>query len=559
MDEVLGRFAPETSNPWALIPARGGSVGVPRKNVRMLAGKPLILHTIDTARHELDADHIVVVTDDDEIAHVAATSGVRVVLETEATPAGETLDTKVLRNLPQLRKLGARDGDPILTIQPTSPLVTASAMRRAISALDHHASALTVTDDRHLRWSRDAEGTAVPLYEARVNRQEIAPAFKETGGVIAARLGDIEHHGTRVIDPVALIELDAEEAVDIDSFADFYAAAHLSTRLRIVIRTDAAPALGMGHVYRSLAIATELARHELTIVTSAEMPLGGQFFSATPYRSVAVHDEAEFTRLVAEQQPQLIVLDHLDSARADVEQLRARAPQAKIVTFEDVGPGASATDLAVAEFITLPPVTAPQTLTGVANAVLAPAFEYAKPSEFRVNAAHVLVLFGGTDHALLADRALDALERAAFKGQVTVVRGIGAAPLRARETALNLEVLTDVRYMPGVMSSADFAFTSAGRTIVELASLGVPSMCMAQNEKEMTHTHATPELGVRMLGLAIEVSDQALDEATQDFLGAGSTRRTLREAALATLAGRSNHRTIGRMFDMLGFDPFPNL
>lgn len=551
----------DRSGVWAVIPARGGSAGVPRKNLRVIGGVPLIVRAISTALRALDADHIVVVTDDREIAAVSREQGVVVVLEEQPTPGDETLDTKILRNLPKLRELGAQDDDAVVTLQPTSPLMPASAITRTAELLRDPgvSSVLTVTDSRHLEWVRDASGSYVPAYAARVNRQALPARYRETGGVIAARLADIERARTRVIEPVALIELDDKEGLDVDSFADLYAAAHLLTRLRIVIRTDAAPALGMGHVYRSLAIASELARHDLRIFTSASMPLGGRFFDRYPYRHDELDSDDAFLAEVERLQPDLVLFDLLDTHAAFIDAIRERVPAVKVATFEDVGSGALSSDLVVSEFLPVPDGVR-GSLVGIENAILAPSFEIAKPENaFNERVGNVVVLFGGTDPSGLAVRALDSLERAGYTGAVTVVRGLGAAPVSLEPRPFHVELLTDVSYMPGVLRQADFAFTSAGRTVIELAQMGVPSIGLAQNAKELGHTHAIAQNGVDMLGLGTAVDDDILDAATCRMLTDVGHRLRLRLAAVGAIAGRSNHRTLGRIFDLLGFDPFPNL
>jgi len=533
---------------------------VPRKNVRALAGRPLIGHAIVRASAVVPLERVIVITDDHEIAFIARGFGAEVILEADRTPSEETLDTKVIRNLPRLRELGADADDIVVTLQPTSPLVTPHSLTEAIEAVRvGGGSVISVVDDRHLRWSvRD--GQPIPLFEARVNRQQLPAEFRETGGVVAARVEEIEAHGTRVIAPVRLLELPAEESVDIDSFADLYSAAHLLTRLRVAIRADAASHLGMGHIYRALAIGMELARHDVRIYTLEKLELGSSFLAGYPLANERVADDRDFLAHMADFKPDLVVLDVLDTTEALVDAIRAASSRTKIVTFEDLGTGAFAADLLVAEFVNHTEVPEERQLQGVQNAILAPAFDSLNwDPEFRPHLEHVLVLFGGTDPNDLADRALDALERLTFEGRVTVVRGLGARPISTARRQLDLEVLTDVRYMPEVLSRADLAFTSAGRTIFELATMGVPSICIAQNLKELAHRHATEEYGVRALGLATRVADSQIDEEFSLLAAEPERRRKLQEAALRATGGRSNHRVLGRILDRLGFDPFPNL
>jgi len=553
------------SDAWVVIPARGGSVGIPRKNLRLLGGIPLIAHTIQTATSILPAERVVVITDDVEIAEVSGSWGASVILEKVPTPPQETLDTKLLRNLPLLRERGATDNDIIVTVQPTSPLLKPSTLREGISrvASADIGSVVSVADDRHLRWRLNSNGEILPAFEERVNRQQLPPEYRETGGIIGARLRSIETHGTRVVSPVSILPVGDEEAVDIDSYADLYAAAHLLSRKKIAIRVDASKALGMGHVYRALALCTELARHDIRVFLSAGLHLGQQFFDQYPYRHESVTSHEEFCLRLQDWQPDLIVFDVLDTTAETVSSARRAAPHSKIVTFEDRGPGASEADLLVAEFVHNAEVPESDQLTGVDYALLSPSFELGRPSEAiaKAEVSNVLVLFGGTDPGHLAERALTSLDRVGYDGSVTVVRGLGAGPIEtpSKQWSFELEMFEDVKHMPGLMRRADLAFTSAGRTIVELMSCGVPSICLAQNEKELTHTHATRDNGVLALGLGSLVPDDELDTATSTIL----TDRGIREelTALARRAGerRRNQNTISAILTRVGFEDFPDI
>ena len=92
---------------WVMIPARGGSVGVPRKNVRRLKNKPLISWTIEAALGATAANTIIVMTDDDEIAGIAERHGVRVMRE-EKTTGKQTLDDVARKVIHQLIQEGEK-------------------------------------------------------------------------------------------------------------------------------------------------------------------------------------------------------------------------------------------------------------------------------------------------------------------------------------------------------------------------------------------------------------------------------------------------------------------
>lgn len=533
---------------WALIPARGGSTGVPRKNVRILGGVPLIAHTIKAAKASL-GNNVAVITDDDEIAEVALHFGACVIREPKTTGKA-TLDEVVIRTIPELVKLGAKNDDVLLTIQPTCPFLTPARIEEALAEFAAGAmSVITVVDDRHLGWQIDENGKPTPDYTARVNRQLLPPQFRESGAIIGARIKDIIENGTRIIQPIALIELEAQEAIDIDTFADWAVAEHYASRKRIVFRTDASKALGMGHVYRTLAVAQELARHDIVIVLSQAQELGQEFFAQYPFRVELSPNDDDFVRFVRDNHTDLVILDRLDNEASLVEALKATA---KVVTFEDLGSGAQKADLLISDLYLNPRVPAEQQLSGVENAILAPSFEtLARSSQSRPSVDSILVLFGGTDPSNLAHKSLLALEQLNFAGEVVVVRGLGAEPIDYSQFKLSIKPLVNVKNMPPVMAEADVALSSAGRTITELASLGVPTICMAQNDKELTHTHTTEANGVVLLGLGDEVSVSALAEAIDGLISNAQKRRELSENAKAATANRSNSKVVERIVEKL--------
>ena len=114
--------------------------------------------------------------------------------------------------------------------------------------------------------------------------------------------------GTRIVAPINLVEVPDGESLDIDTFSDWAIAEHIVSRKRILLRTDAARELGMGHVYRTLALAQTLARHEITIVLSADKPLGAEFFAEYPFEVATVESDLEFLNYARRQKADLVVV-----------------------------------------------------------------------------------------------------------------------------------------------------------------------------------------------------------------------------------------------------------
>mgnify|MGYP000479309469 CR=1 FL=1 len=142
-----------------------------------------------------------------------------------------------------------------------------------------------------------------------------------------------------------------------------------------------------------------------------------------------------------------------------------------------------------------------------------------------------------------------------FDGTVTVVRGLGADLIDPSDFKLpRLKVLSNVKNMPAVMQHADLALSSAGRTITELSSMGVPTLCLAQNAKELTHTHTTTSNGVIMLGLGALVTEETLAQHLDELIENTDLRHKLHSRALEATGGRSNERIVRRILRQIGLD-----
>ena len=176
-----------------LITARGGSKGVPRKNVRMLAGKPLIAWTIDSARQARRLDRIIVSTDDEEIAAVSRQFGAAVPFMRPAELARDSsphIDV-VLHALRWLSREEKYNPAFVLLLQPTSPLRTAEDIDGIIDlAIERRAEAVVsvspACDHPYLVRQVDSEGMLKPFMDCPLpyaRRQDLPPAYALNGAL----------------------------------------------------------------------------------------------------------------------------------------------------------------------------------------------------------------------------------------------------------------------------------------------------------------------------------------------------------------------------------------
>ncbi|HYE94017.1 MAG TPA: acylneuraminate cytidylyltransferase family protein [Terriglobales bacterium] len=212
----------------AVIPARGGSKGLPRKNVLPLGGKPLLAHTIADARAAKRVDRTLVSTDDAEIAEVARAWGAEVPFMRPAELATDAATTEVVLQhaLAWLEGEERTAVDVIVLLEATSPFRAPGLVDEVVGALEDPAidTAFTVVRDHGYFWRREAD-RIVRLdpagYQPRQVRQ---PRWRETGSVYATRAA-VVRGGERIGPRVALVEQDDVDAlVDVHSAFDLWLA-----------------------------------------------------------------------------------------------------------------------------------------------------------------------------------------------------------------------------------------------------------------------------------------------------------------------------------------------
>ena len=227
-----------------VVPARGGSKSVPRKNLHPLGGRPLLAWTIESARAAKSLDRLIVSTDDPDIAAVARREGAEVpFLRPSAIAADDTPDLPVFQHV--LSELKTRERyvpDAIVHLRPTQPFRTAAEID-AVAELLRTSGADCVKSIRPVgehpfKMYRIVAGGLVPYLDTEerrrrgpdVPRQSLDPVYLSAGVVDAIRREVIEAGSTegRVVVPYLI---DVARYVNLDSARDFEIAEGLRRRL----------------------------------------------------------------------------------------------------------------------------------------------------------------------------------------------------------------------------------------------------------------------------------------------------------------------------------------
>ncbi|MDQ0614667.1 YrbI family 3-deoxy-D-manno-octulosonate 8-phosphate phosphatase [Microbacterium sp. W4I4] len=205
----------------AIIPARGGSKGVPGKNLRRVGGMPLIERAVRAASAASGVDLVVVSTDDERIAAVAEGAGARVVAR-PADLSGDTAtsESALMHALDMLEADGIRVGT-IVFVQATSPFIPSEGIAEAVDHIvsGRFDSVFSAHETYGFLWRRDADGHAVAInHDAahRPRRQDREPHHLETGAFYAFDAAGFRRFQHRFFGLVGIVDVPERTAIEID-------------------------------------------------------------------------------------------------------------------------------------------------------------------------------------------------------------------------------------------------------------------------------------------------------------------------------------------------------
>jgi N-acylneuraminate cytidylyltransferase len=220
----------------ALIPARGGSKGIPLKNIRDFAGHPLIAYSIAAARQSETVTRCIVSTDDERIAETARQAGADVPFLRPADLAQDhTLDFPVFQHaLEWLQREEGYRPQVVVQLRPTSPVRPRDCVDQAVRLLLEHPQADSVRgvvpagQNPHKMWRIDAGGSMQPLLSVEgiaepynAPRQVLPPVYWQTGHIDAIRPATILEKHSMSGEQILPLVLDPRYTVDIDNLSDW--------------------------------------------------------------------------------------------------------------------------------------------------------------------------------------------------------------------------------------------------------------------------------------------------------------------------------------------------
>ncbi len=205
----------------AIIPARGGSKGIPHKNIQPVAGKPLLVYTIEHARETLSIARIVVSTDDPDIGAVAQQAGAQVIWR-PVTLSGDTAtsESALLHALDYLRDTEGYEPDLVVFLQATSPLRQSGDVQNAIDTLlREQADSLFSASPVHGFLWRNEGGVLSSVsydYRHRQRRQDAPEDLMENGSIYVFKPWVLRQLNNRLGGKIAVYRMHPLDSFQVD-------------------------------------------------------------------------------------------------------------------------------------------------------------------------------------------------------------------------------------------------------------------------------------------------------------------------------------------------------
>jgi YrbI family 3-deoxy-D-manno-octulosonate 8-phosphate phosphatase len=248
----------------AVVPARGGSKSLPRKNLKQLAGHPLVAYSIAAGLQSGVVSRVIVSTDDEEIARVSRTYGAEVpFLRPKSLAMDDTLDLPVFQHALSLLGTQGYTPDVVVHLRPTSPLRPPECIEQGVGILlakpdaDSVRAVVPSGQNPYKMWRIKEDGRMVPLMgDGKVEvynmpRQKLPSTFWQTGHLDVMRPRTILEKGSMSGDLIMPLVMDSRYSIDIDTERDWERAEWILSRFDL-------PAVRPGHAPRPLPDQVEL-------------------------------------------------------------------------------------------------------------------------------------------------------------------------------------------------------------------------------------------------------------------------------------------------------------
>lgn len=515
-----------------VIPAPLYTDALSKEVLRSLGNEPILVRLIRVAfRTVVHRNQVVVLTDDDEVALLA---------ERQSCAALVMPDARGERGVGRPRQIRAAMEHAeeacgcvfcaVAVLYPTVPLVSEEDLQRGIATLfedERCRSVLSACESTHRTWTKKSDGIVVES-EPQYSEGGEPASFREVPSFVISRR-EVLAADRLVEEPIGLALIPRARTWEIRSAHDWFGLNRLVGRRRIVFVVTGNRAIGLGHVYRTTLLADDLVGHEILFVVTRESEMAAEQVRLRRFPVVRQGGE-DLAETVLSLDPDLVINDILDTQVDYMGVLRSA--DIRVVNFEDLGSGAGLADLVV-NAIYEEGDTNPNHLNGPDYFCIRDEFLQAHPPPFRDTVAEVLITFGGTDPNDKTRRIAKLVLPLTSSRDIrlSIVTGPGYLHLERLKSYLEehggekVELANGTKRISEYMARADLAFSSAGRTVFELAAMRTPALILASHAREQQHTFASEANGMFHLGQHDLVTDSEILDRFREVLDSEEIRR----------------------------------
>ena len=477
-----------------VIPAIKKNAVIPDQLIKKLDGITLIQRAINTAKGI--TDNILIVTDSEEISLIAQRNSIDYLKQTDLKIDSDS----ILEEINSLIK--NRDTENILLYRANTPLIDSGILKEAYKEflIDSNTTLVSVKDlDKQLLEYRDD-------ILKKVNKAYV----KELKAFYIYN----KNSKSKIYRPFVIKE---EKSIEIESYHDWWVCEKVLKRKRIVFNVIGSVAIGMGHIYHSLALAHEITDHEVIFVCHEKYEVAVEKIASMDYKVISTKNTLN---TVLELKPDLVINDILNTEKNYIIELQTQ--NIKVVNFEDLGDGSQYADLVFNELYDTPQCVGNNYLWGYEYLALRDEFTTAKPHKMVDTISEILISFGGTDQNNLTLLTLKSILEICLQFSIKIHIVCGSAyrfqgelesyikQCNYKKTELHIASNS----ISKIMEKTELAISSNGRTVYELAHMNIPSIIVSHHEREATHTFASLEKGFINLGV---VRNNTSQEITTTF------------------------------------------
>jgi spore coat polysaccharide biosynthesis predicted glycosyltransferase SpsG len=499
-------------NVLIIIPASGASKDIPRKNIRSLNGKPLIYYSIKNSLSSSFIPDVYVVSEDSEILMLAHKFGAKTFsINKNILENNKNLNAVIFETVCYAEKKEKKEYDFIVIFHPSSPLLKFQSVDNALKKMQENTqvdSIVSGKEENYLIWKSSDDKLLFEDFETNI-KVNSSVLYKENGGFLVSKR-EIITLNNRIGFNIEFCLLNNGEDIDIQNTDDWNLCEYLLKRKKILFVVCGNSEIGLGHVYNTLIIANDILNHHIEFLVDDKSEMALKKIASKNY-TVTIQKNKNIIDDIKLISPDLIINDKLDTSKEYIQNINQMG--FKCINFEDLGEGSKYADL-VFNAIYSEKEKVKNHYFGQDYFILRDEFLFDFSIKKIGKVEKVLLTFGGVDPCNLTLKVLKAIYKYCHDNNIIldIVAGIGYNKFDTLLIFENINIHKNVLNISNFMFSSDVVFTSAGRTIYEIASLGVPSIVLAQNNRELTHLFASKENGFINMGLGVDQNEESILE-----------------------------------------------